>query len=391
MASEIPFVDNASDVSIFNRYHQDSGIVRLTLDRAKEWRGKFKGNPKLWLDAAVDGYDHLLARRKVSPTWDSFRKAISEGTILSRPDSWNRPSLQRIASFVADALDKCNEFRPHWMTVPQLPVVDDAKRNWINRELATAASAWKSSRSFRGKLILPLIFTNGHQLRGKAVWKKKLDAAERCSVRAEVDGVWVVDASLSDQDGTGTFTKRFGKLVDFHKDLRKRLPDRFVVAGPYWGMNLILWTQGLCDYPAITLGRKYRYYIPGGGHGRKPKVRVAIPPLRRWASAGPLKTWLGKALDRVDSQDPAYSSLLKLKADIRILTSVGPARRQVGQFYKRWLDELAAVPKPGRALALFQNLSTAFVLGKQLPVLSGERGTARHPAIVAQQFMVNCL
>lgn len=283
MASDILFVDNDSDVAILNEYHGDSRIVRVTLNRVKYWKNKIKGGQKLWLDAAVDGYDHLLARRNPSPTWDSFRKAITEGTILSRPDSWNRPNLQRIASFVADALDKCNEFRPHWITVPQLPIVDDSKRNWINRELATAASAWKSSRRFRGKLVLPLIFTNGHQLRGKAVWKKELDAAEKCSGRAETDGVWVVDASLSDQDGTGTFTKRFGKLVAFHEDLREWFPDSFVVAGPYWGMNLVLWTRGLCDYPAITLGRNYRYYIPGGKYGKGPKARVAISPLRRWA------------------------------------------------------------------------------------------------------------
>ena len=66
-------------------------------------------------------------------------------------------------------------------------------------------------------------------------------------------------------------------------------------------------------------------------------------------------------------------------------------RRQIALFYKEWLDTIERTPEVGRSLALYQNFSSAFVLGKQLPTLPSSSGYARRPERVAEYFMLNCL
>jgi hypothetical protein len=77
--------------------------------------------------------------------------------------------------------------------------------------------------------------------------------------------------------------------------------------------------------------------------------------------------------------------------DFGTLQVKNEARWQVAQFYKNWFDKFSALPPSGRALALYQDLSSAYVLGKTLPKLPEEEKTARSPARVAKQLMLNCL
>jgi len=352
----------------------------------------------LWIDPAIDGYHNLLIGQRIHRLARDWRECINqfdENEILFNSRFLNPPDSEKVRTFVTSALDKCLKYKPEWITVPQLPMVNDSSRNKINRALAKATCEWRSKSQFKGKLILPLIFTHQNQLRLKVQWKAKLKLAKACYDNAEADGIWVVDSDLYDQKGSGTFGRRFSQLIEFHKNLKETFPKNTTrIAGPYWGMNLVLWARELCDRPAISLGTAYRYYI-SGSFIRPGKFRVAISPLRRWAVADyQLREWLETALKQFSSSDPASRELSYLVDRYDILTSQSDAARdQVARFYKEWFDKIEASPPAGRALALYQDLSSAYVIGKQrqLPELPKSEAPGRAPERVAQQFMLNCL
>jgi hypothetical protein len=154
-------------------------------------------------------------------------------------------------------------------------------------------------------LIVPAIFTNQRQINAKTERNKKLSAVLSSVTAANADGVWVVDSTLNDQDGSKTFEQtRFPALIQLHDELKSQLAEETItVAGPYWGMNIVLWSRGLVKYLAIGLGNSYQYHIPGsvimGG-----KSRLALSPIRRWAIATPkLKMWLEKASSQLSATD----------------------------------------------------------------------------------------
>src|SRR5438445_5780661 len=59
--------------------------------------------------------------------------------------------------------------------------------------------------------------------------------------------------------------------------------------------------------------------------------------------------------------------LSEIRKHLGLLSSTEPARQQVARFYKDWFHVLAGVPAAGRSLALFQDLSAAYALGRFLP------------------------
>lgn len=390
MASYIPFLNSLSDCDRLKRFYADSDMIRVSLESIKTLRSNLPKKPSLWIDPAVDGYHQLLTNMR---DWEDLEYIhdFEENQLLADKDFVKKPDSGKLSIFVKDILGKCLEFKPEWITVPQLPIVNDTSRNQINRELSKAASAWREDSGFEGKFILPMIFTHRDQLKGKTEWAKKMKLAKACSDGSEADFIWAVDSSLSDQKGTGTFEKRFQSLIKFHEDLRRTFQEKEIIAGPYWGMNFILWARGLCDYPVICLGTAYQYYVSGGFRQRRLN-HIAIPPLRRWAVMSPdLKKWLDDALDRLSPTDQAHKKLLDLKKSYDYLSDENLAARQVAEFYKQWFDMLQAVQPAGRALALYQDLSSAYVLGKQLGNLPRREAAGRAPEKVAQQFMLNCL
>ncbi|MGZ4860280.1 MAG: hypothetical protein ACXV8M_12040, partial [Candidatus Angelobacter sp.] len=286
--------------------------------------------------------------------------------------------------------------QPHadWITVPQLPFTEDTSRNKLNRLLAESTKAWKQERGYSGKLILPFIFTNQKQYLLAVERKKRLTSGLACFISAGADGSWVADSDLSDQKGAGTFDERFQKLRKTHEELNDQLPDGAItVAGPYWGMNLVMWARGLVRYPAIGLGNSYQYYIPGRVQLQASK-RIALGPLRRLAVVGPpLRKWLTDAAAKLPAGDPAGSEFIALEKDFSKWLVETNGRHQTAAFYKSWFNKISILPHAGRALGLYQDLSSAYVMGttlKDLPLPPVEN-TARKPARVAQQFMLNCL
>lgn len=387
MADHIPFINTRRDCDIFRKFYSDSVAVRLSLQSLSEIASRLPTGPIRWIDPSIDGLDKWP---KVTDQYRHHIKRFVGYEEIGDHRFQRRPNKEVVDNFVIGILDECNQFAPRWLSVPQLPLVSDASRNKINRQLAESTQKWKIERTFVGKLILPVIFTHQNQLKGRTERSMQLRLVENCYERSDADGIWVVESSLSDQKGSHPLEQRFKAVIDFHQELIQRLPEEAIlVAGPYWGLNLILWARGLVGYLGIGLGNAFQYYVPGGVQKRG-KTRIAIPPLRRWAIASPyLKQWLRRALARLPKGDVAHKQISEIEKHFSRLSV--DARDQVARFYKEWFDALNAVPDAGKALALYQDLSSAYIAGKNLPYLPKDEGVGRRPYQVAKQFMVNSL
>lgn len=388
MADHIPFVTSSQTMRLVRSLYADSSFVRLSLDVAEKLATPSK-SVRLWIDPGVDGL-HDLATRSPDSAWYKLIKSTPGFASLSRPNFISKPDVGVVETFITSILDRCAKQNPSWITVPQLPVVNDSERNKLNREFAKATGKWKSSNRFAGRLIFPLIFTHQDQTKGKTQRNPKLHQAHRCYHESQADGLWTVETSLMEESGSATLrNKRFKATIELHEQINDVIPSRIRVAGPYWGMNLVLWARGLVDYPAIGVGGSYQYYLPGG-HAKAPNARVAIAPLRRRVNVPQLGSWLAKSLKIIGSAHPDFAELERIQKQLHLLRNQDPARDQVAAFYKRWFDTLAAVSGPGRSLGLFQDLSRAFALGRSLPDFANE-GAARSADSVVEPLMVNCL
>jgi hypothetical protein len=392
MANYIPFITSHPGRKLVKTHYDDAEIARVSLDSADQLI-PMPGSIKTWIDPGVDGLDDLEVRRsrpERKNSWYEHMKTIAGFDRIADPSFVTRPDKNIVKTFVQTLLDKCVGYEPTWMTVPQLPIVNDASRNKINRALAQATGEWKSTHSFSGRLILPLVFKNQKQINGKTERNGKVSQAGRCYHEAQADGFWVVDSSLTDESGSRTLRNtRFPGIVALHQELNKEIASTIRIAGPYWGMNLVLWARGLVDYPAIGVGNSYQYF-PTGGTASTPATRVAISPLRRRASVAQLRPWLTDVLLAIGSAHPAFKKFESIQRQLTLLSDPDAAREQVAKFYRNWLDFLALTPPTGRSLALYQDLSAAYALGKSLPELRDE-GTARRPESVVEPLMLSCL
>jgi len=421
--AHIPFVNGKDDLPLLRDHYEDSEVVRSSLRTAEKYPGVRKGPWKLWIDAEIDGYHHFLTQAgtytlddpprskkgtnkgKVWRHWATYHKYI-EGFAryksLAQEDFVRTPDQDSLSEFVHSVMDRCLKLRPAWITVPQLPLLWDgqrrrlnAGRNKVNRGLAEACNTWRKIRRFTGRLVLPVIIFSQNLYQGKTRSKRVLDAVERSWKKAKAEVVWAVDSDLADQEGRSTFRTRFRNLVQFHVELRARIPHATIVAGPYWGMNLVLWARELADYPAIGVGGAYQYHVSGGMLLRG-AVRLPLPPLRRWAECRGKKfsDWLSGAIPELAVDETARAQITYLRDRFGEIANQQVAKGLLARFYRGWFEQLEALPPGGRALGLYQDLSSAYALGKSLGRTVGplpEDGPSRDPAIVAQQLMLNCL
>ena len=387
MAKHIPFVYRKLDSKIANKIFGDSEVVRMPLQAGETVRRSLPKRSKVWVDAAVDRYHWPDAADVAAAKGMEAFTQITGGDKLGRPSFQETPEIEIVDRFVAGVLEKCCELGADWVSVPQLPVVGNSSRNKINRALASATAKWKDKARFKGALILPVIVTHQNQANLKGQRDKHKALARQCFERSGADGYWVVDSSLADWIGSRTFEqRRFKALVSFHEELREGLSSGFSIGGPYWALNLILWARGLVEYPAVGVGARFQYLLPGGT-ARPPKRRVALSSLRRTAIVSPgLEKWF-RGLPRT----PELKELRALLKDKHALRLDEAARAQVARFYKGWFDHLASVKPSGRALALFQDFSSAYVLGKSLDDLPSAEKTARRPERLAEQLMFFCM
>ena len=390
MVHHIPFVHTSRDCDLLRRFYSDSPVVRVPLPKASQLTPKLPDGCQLWLDPSIDAFHSW------PPSDDGLREFLSEfgeADKIGDPSFQNKPHKNDVRPFVDSVLDACGDLKPRALTIPQIPMVDDASRNKINRLLAECAGEWKRKRKYRGRFVLPVILTHQRQANRKTQRNKKIDLVSNCYYNADADGVWVVDSTLNDQRGSMTYRRdRFPGIIAFHEELVKNLPDtRLSIAGPYWGLNIVLWARGLVNYAAIGVGGGYQYHIP---HviPKQAKKRIALPAIRRTAVLSvQLEAWLEKALEVLPKNDDAYKSVRKLTKDFNRFM-IGHANRvQIASFYKTWLNEIGAANKKARTLALYQDLSKAYVVGKILPDLPKDESPGRRAERVAEQLMLICL
>jgi len=394
MADYIPFVNNDADYQYARAFYSDATTVRLLLPALRpQPQDERYGKPQAWVDAGLDGYHCLLTGRKTFEAWNQYAAQFEENGILADPTFVRRPSYERLRTFVFSVLDHCMTFQPVWLTVPQLPMIEDTTRNRVNRELAKATGEWRTKNNFGGRLILPLVFTHQNQLKGRTQWRNKIVNAERCYSNAGATAFWIVDSDLDDQKCRAAFNNRFRALVAFHEDLKASQPKAAVISGPYWGMNIVLWARGLCDHPAVSMGTGYKYMITGAFAKKAKKFHVALPPLRRWAIASPeLKIWLDDVIRRLSPDDSTRREFERLRHDVASrLRNKNAAKEQVARSYHEWFTRIQSISPVGRTLALYQDLSSAYVLGKQLPKLPKSEAPGREAGKVAEQLMLHCL
>ena len=259
--------------------------------------------------------------------------------------------------------------------------------------MAIKAAEWKSQRQFNGNLIFPLVFTHQNQTKGKTEWTKTLTNAQKWYNLSGANGLWTVDSSLNDEDCSKGIANRLKQLIDFSVALNETFPTTPIkVTGPYWGFNLVLWARGLFNHPAISLGSAYQYYL-SGGFIKQGKARIALTPLRRRAIADPgLKGWLESSLTKISQNDQAYKELLSLIKDYELISLEYSSKEQVAKFYREWINKIESIPIEGRALYLYQDFSSAYILGKQIDQnLPDSEKSARLPEKIAQQLMLTCL
>ncbi len=292
-------------------------------------------------------------------------------------------------------MNECKKHAPDWLSVPQFPHADDSSRNKINRLLAEATGEWKSASNFSGSLILPAVFCSKSQLASKSSRNTKIKAILDSFEKANADGVWTVDESLTDWDGSESFIReRFPAVIALQSELNSsaKLPSNAIkIAGPYWGLNLLLWSRELIQYPAISLGTGWKYNL-SGGMPRTGTPRIMISHLKRPVEAQPeMAAWFASAIAAAGPAIEARNELIALSAKLQNYQfDREEARAQLNGAYKAWLDVICSTPDKGRAVALYQDFSTAYVFGSTLPDLPIE-GTGRRPGQVAKTFMLSCL
>lgn len=388
-AAHIPFVNSDNDRKLVLKHFADSEAVRVPI--AARLNGPLPVGAKLWVDASFDGFPDACFDGERVTSWAKRMKKVEGALNFAQESFIQKPDKGVVKAVLEVVLGDALERDPDWLSIPQLPQTQGAAHNKCNKMLAREATEILDGRGFRRVRVLPVVFTHQKQLRGKTERTAKLKVLEALVDMSGARTVWVVDSSLADQSGTAKFeSERFPSVINFHDELllKMRQLER-VVSGPHWGLNLLLWARELATNPAIGVGAGFQYFrpivVPHAG-----VARLALPPLRRWAKADPttLRDWLRNATHKA----PALESQVfqALHDDFSTLV-LDKGRSQIARFYKQWFDELAQTPASGRALALYQQLSAAYVLGRSLADIESEKGRARKAGVVARQLMLNCL
>lgn len=386
----IPLVLSASDAKLVSRFYAEAKIVRLELESAPRLAQELSGFEK-WVDPGMDVLGQ--ARKQINPNRATFMSRHGLDELIDDEGALSRPSKERMRTSIYSLLNETAELNPKWISVPQVPMVADSSRNRLNRMFADLTAEWALDRRFHGSFVLPVITTHRNQTRGKTQRTPKLGLVKDCFLRSGAKAVWVVDASLDDQRVAEDHRKWFDGLVAFHEELRAALPASCVVlGGPYWGLNLVLWVRGAIDFPVISVGTGFQYYLSGGYFSRG-KARIAIPPLRRTAVVEGLQEWLQNAIE-VKSQfgDERTNEMRELLRDWQRLILEDQAKAQVARFYREWINRLEETPRGGQALAFYQDLSRAYVFASDLPELpASEKGRSKEPGRVAELLMLTTL
>lgn len=388
MINYIAFL-NQTNTELYNSYFNKAHAVRVSLRSYSQVIDAVQKKGGLWLDAEIDGLHNRRNWDKWSDPMRNYYKQFKGIESFLDDNFLAKPDKKIVRAFVRDVLGKCLECFPDAISVPQFPQTNSNEYSVVNRMLSDCSGEF--SKELGVKLILPFIVTNQRQINKKTDRNGRVSNIKSNVKRSHAVAVWVVDESLQDYQGSETFGRvRFQGLIDLHREIAKAVPSEvYSIAGPYWAMNLILWAKGLVKHPCISIGSSFSYSLPGGGGGASPAHRVAIPPLRRLAYySSELSAWIQECLLAVPPSDDVHSKLRALSDEFGFLTDRKIADSLIAKSYRQWLDELDEIPEMGRALALYNQFSSAYVLGKSLENMPSKESPARRPERVAEQFML---
>jgi len=396
MSNHIPFIRSKADVAVFNKYYSQSDIVRIGFRIGQKEIRRLKHEGKLWLDTDFEGFHHEESNR--DPAWIKLMHKLPSYSLLSLDSKRPTITMEAVREFVFSLLDEVNKLKPDFITVPQFPYVLGNKYiHKLNKKLATASAEWRQTNNSSIDFILPIIVTNKDQTLYSAKRNPIVKAAKTLYEVSDAIGLWVVDTNLDDQLGTGNFqNERFPKIIQLSQEIKNTIAPVISICGPYWGLNILIWAKGVSSHCAIGLGGSYRYSITGI-HPRcmgSANHRIALPPLRRWAVLSPeLITWLNGIESKLQNDKEGLNDFKRLKSRATKLISADKqsAKDQIAEFYKQWFDTIEDISQAGRSLALFQDLSAAFVMGRNLSLLPKTEKSARRPERIAEQLMFNCL
>ena len=231
MKWHLPFVNTPTDLGLLKRFYPRPQLVRVKA-RKQAIIGKIqKSGLDLWVDCGVDG---LHRREKATPEWHKWIAGLFPewAAVLDSTASSPLPS-----AFTSSVLEVAAAYHPKWLSIPQVPHVDDGSRNNLNRLLAKATRSWADKNQFDGKLILPVILTHRNQTRDRTSRRKKIDAVKSILSKCPAYGIWVVDSNLDDHKVSGTSQKYLRQLIDFHTELNTtaQIEPLNKIVGPYWG------------------------------------------------------------------------------------------------------------------------------------------------------------
>lgn len=400
----VPLVRTQGEYRIVSSIMKDADVVRMSAEFADTY--EVDDSWRLWLDPGFDGYEFVFENgwygKGDGQGWHGWIQQFNGYDLLQSESNASDAAQGDVDDFVARVLDSIVENDPHMISVPQVPYGLGTARHGINRKLAKATGKWKESNWPKGTLILPAVLLHHDAYRTRAASSPKVNAISRALELSRATGVWIVHADFDDLAGKGNFDRdRFPSLIGFHEQLAEALPAKtFTCAGPYWGINLILWARGIVDVPVIGCGGAYRYYLPKPPQVlQRASTKIAIPPLRRWYGVNSeLLRWVKTAKGKFPPRNEVREALQQIESSLGQFLGPGgrtPAMRQSAEFYYDWLCEIREVQLRGRGLFLFQDFSKAVVngshIGTKLPKQSGLSSDARDPGFIAQQFMLQCL
>lgn len=393
MLRAVGLVNSKNDVSMLKKHYSDIACVRIGVYSTpfKYWK-MHKIKNKLWVDPCTDVY-HNWPPRNASDV--SAFSHLDPQQQLSNLQPRRKPDRDYLKAYVQTVMQSCYQVNPDWISVPQLPYTKGKSRHKANVVLAEETAAWKIQASFRGKLILPIIFADSKLARSVTFLKEKLDFAMESFNASQPDGVWVVDASLDDHSGSPLLSSKIlPRLFDFHTELLANLPSKVsLLAGPYWLTNIILWARGLVDIPVIGMGRGYRYGIRGG-FSSTPKTRVVMDCLKRQLVLDNINIadWIESVIERPNLSHDVVSELRHLRGNLTSYLKIPEkAPAQSAAVYRTWIESISEIEEDGRALALYQELSKAFANGKAMKTQLPQNNPPKRPEKVVQELMLSCL
>lgn len=402
MLPVIPSVTSRTVGKLADEYFADCGCVRVPAQLAagpRSW--KPSAGQKLWVDAGVEKL-HRQEAHKV----EEWLRMVPGCDDLLDPHFIAKPNARKVEEFVRDLLTRCNESQPTWLSVPQLPAVENSARNKVNKILAEAAQKWKDNSQFTGQFVLPVIISHPSQIRTKTARKAKAVVAKHCFSHSDASVLWTVDSSFNDEKGNAAARQqRIGGLIDWQEEINEAIEPAWRVAGPYWAAHLVLWARDLVDAPLIGVGSGFQLPLSRVVVQENVirKSKAPLPSLRRRIVVDEaLASWLDSAVRRLGQGHDAAQEFAKLAEWIRknkisdgskqkfLKVFDEACRRATAKFYRQWIDTIKNVPAAGRPIALFQDTSQAYSLGKGLPPFASEAG-ANPAASIAEALMLNCL